>query len=53
MHQKHAAIRAAQAVICISESTRQDMLEFVGEIPGQAVHVIHNGVSDVFCPLSL
>jgi mannosyltransferase len=53
MHQKHAAIRAAQAVICISESTRQDMLEFVGEIPGQTVHVIHNGVSDVFRPLSL
>lgn len=51
--QKHAAIRAAQAVICVSESTRQDLREFVGEIPGQAVHVIHNGVSDVFRPLSL
>lgn len=53
MHQKHAAIRAAQAVICISESTRQDMLEFVGEVSGQVVHVIHNGVSEVFRPLSL
>lgn len=51
--QKHAAIRAAQAVICISESTRQDLIEFVGAIPGQAVHVIHNGVSEVFRPLSL
>jgi mannosyltransferase len=51
-HQKHAAIRAAQAVICVSESTRQDLLEFVGQIPGQAVHVIHNGVSKVFRPLS-
>ncbi len=51
--QKLAAIRDAQAVICISESTRQDMLEFVGEIPGQTVHVIHNGVSDAFRPLSL
>lgn len=51
--QKHAAIRAAQAVICVSEATRQDLIEFVGESPGQAVHVIHNGVSDVFRPLSL
>lgn len=49
--QKHAAIRSAQAVICISESTRQDMLEWVGETPGQQVHVIHNGVSPDFRPL--
>ena len=53
MRQKHAAIRAAQTVICVSEATRQDLLEFVGEIPGQTVQVIHNGVSEVFCPLSL
>lgn len=53
MHQKHTAIRAAQAVICISESTRQDVMEFVGEIPGQTVHVIHNGVSEVFHPLAV
>ena len=53
MHQKHAAIRAAQAVICVSEATRQDLFEFVGGIPGQAVYVIHNGVSEVFRPLSL
>jgi mannosyltransferase len=51
--QKNSAIRAAQAVICISESTRQDFLEFVGESPGQKIHVIHNGVSDIFCNLSL
>jgi len=51
--QKNAAIRAAQAVICISESTKQDMLEFVGETVGQKIHVIHNGVGDVFQNLSL
>jgi mannosyltransferase len=51
--QKKAAIRAAQAVICISESTRQDFLEFVGETPGQKIHVIHNGVDDIFSRLSL
>ena len=53
VHQKHAAIRAAQAVICISESTRQDLLEFVGETPGQTIHVIHNGVAEIFCPIEV
>jgi mannosyltransferase len=52
MTQKARAIRAAQSVICVSDSTRQDLLEWVGEVPGQSVHVIHNGVSDVFRPLS-
>lgn len=51
--QKLNAIRQAKAVICISESTRQDLLEFVGEIPGQSVHVIHNGVGDEYFPLGL
>jgi mannosyltransferase len=51
--QKNASIRAAQEVICISESTKQDLLEFVGETPGQTIHVIHNGVSDIFRNLCL
>ncbi len=49
--QKHASIRAAQAVICVSESTREDLLEWVGEIDGQSIHVIHNGVSNNFYPI--
>lgn len=49
--QKNAAIRAAQAVICISASTKDDLLKFVGETPGQTIHVIHNGVSNIFCNL--
>ena len=51
--QKFAAIRAAKAVICISESTRQDLLELVGEIPGQQLQVIHNGVAEDFTPIEL
>lgn len=51
--QKNAALRAATTVICISEATKDDFLEFVGEIPGQTIHVIHNGVSDVFCDLRI
>lgn len=49
--QKNAAIRAAQSIICISESTRQDLLEYVGVRHGQSVQVIPNGVSDGFRPL--
>lgn len=49
--QKHAAIRQAQAVICISESTRDDLLKFVGVRPNQNLHVIPNGVSNLFRPV--
>lgn len=50
--QKLAAIRQAQAVVCISEATRADLREVVGERPGQQVHVVHNGVSEAFRPLA-
>lgn len=49
--QKYAAIRQAQAIICISEATKDDLIEFVGVRPDQSVHVIHNGVSDIYRPL--
>ena len=48
MAQKHSAIRAAQAVICISEATRADLEQWVGVRPGQQVHVIPCGVGEVF-----
>jgi len=51
--QKHNAICAAHAVICISESTRQDLLEHLGVRNEQAIHVIHNGVSAIFRPVAL
>jgi mannosyltransferase len=46
--QKNAAIRAAQAIICISESTKQDLLQFVGVAPGQSVYVSHLAASKDF-----
>lgn len=49
--QKAVAIRAAQTVICVSESTRKDLTHYIGEVPGQNVVVIHNGVSKTFHPL--
>lgn len=50
--QKFAAIRQAQAVICVSEATRDDLLDLVGVRSGQTVHVVPNGVSEVYRPLS-
>lgn len=50
--QKFAAIRASQAVICISESTRRDLLQFLPDVRPERLHVVHNGVSNVFHPLS-
>jgi mannosyltransferase len=44
----NSAIIQAQHIICISEATRQDLLEFVPVRADQRVSVIYNGVSDVF-----
>lgn len=49
--QKRRALRAAHGIICISESTRRDLLEFFPEIPKERTRVIHLGYSDVFQPL--
>lgn len=48
--QKSRAIRAAQAVICVSEATRDDLLEYVGVGRAQQVYVVHNGVAGGFRP---
>jgi mannosyltransferase len=49
--QKFAAIREAQAIVCISQSTLDDLQELVGVRPGQQTHVIHLGVSEEFRPI--
>jgi mannosyltransferase len=51
--QKHAAIRAGQALICISQATRDELDHWVGVRPDQQVHVIHNGVSPTFRPIEV
>ncbi|WP_090043498.1 glycosyltransferase family 1 protein [Limnohabitans sp. 2KL-27] len=42
--QKLASIRRADAVLCISESTRQDVIEFCPGVDTSKLHVIHLGV---------
>jgi mannosyltransferase len=51
--QKFDAIRKSQAIICISENTRSDLLHFLPDIPLERLHVVHNGVGDGFFPMDL
>lgn len=46
--QKSRAIRSADAVICISESTRDDLFRFLPDTPRHKVHVVHLGINSAF-----
>lgn len=43
--QRNRAIRKADAVVCISENTKRDLLKFLPDVPLDKVYVIYNGVS--------
>ena len=45
------ALLHSEAVICVSENTKRDLLHFYPWIPAERVHVIYNGVSDAFYPI--
>jgi glycosyltransferase involved in cell wall biosynthesis len=49
--QKHLALQKASGVICISESTKRDLLRFVPGISETCIRVIHLGYSDEFHPV--
>jgi len=51
--QKRAAARAANGIICISESTKRDLLEHCPEIPESKIRVIYLGASELYKPLGL
>ncbi len=48
--QKYNAIRKADVIVCISESTRCDLLKFLPNTPKEKIRVIYNGVSDKYRP---
>lgn len=50
--QKRRAIEAADAVVCISENTKRDLLNLYPKIDPQKLHVIYNGVSKCFHSLT-
>ena len=49
--QKNHAIRRADAVICISRNTREDLLEFVPDVDSGKIHVVPQAASDIFQPI--
>ena len=49
--QKRIALQKANGVICISESTKRDLLEFVPGISERRIRVIYLGFADEFRPL--
>lgn len=50
--QKGQAMSSAHGVICISESTRRDLLHFCPQVHPENTAVIHLGYSDSFKPIS-
>lgn len=51
--QKWHSIKKADAVICISESTKKDLLHYIPNIDENKLFVVHNGVSDTFRHIEL
>jgi len=49
--EEERAIRHSEAVICVSENTKRDLLRLYPGVQEENVQVIYNGVSDVFCPI--
>jgi mannosyltransferase len=46
--QKNRAIRAADVVLCISDSTRRDLFHFLPDVDRRKVLVTHLGANDIF-----
>lgn len=49
--QKNTAINNANGIICVSESTKKDLLYFLPHINENKIRVIYNGVDERFRPL--
>jgi len=49
--QKYHSIKNAEAIICVSENTKRDLLKFLPQINNNKIHVVYNGVSDEYYPL--
>ena len=47
-HQKKHAILASEAIICVSNNTKQDLLNFCPTIKEDQVFVVYNGVSEAY-----
>lgn len=50
--QKFSAIKSADRIICISQATKRDLLDFLPNTDESIIEVIYNGVSDNYYPIS-
>ena len=48
--EEERALRNSEAVICISENTKRDLLRFYPWVKEDRIHVIYNGVGEEFFP---
>ena len=49
--EEERALRHSEAVICISENTKRDLLRFYPWVKEEQILVVYNGVSDEFFPI--
>jgi glycosyltransferase involved in cell wall biosynthesis len=49
--QKNVAINNSDGIICVSQSTKKDLLQFIPGINENKIRVIYNGVDTAFKPL--
>lgn len=49
---KFHAIRNSDAIICVSESTKLDLLKFVKGVDENKLFVVHNGVNECYCQIT-
>lgn len=49
--QERRALRHSDRIVCVSETTRQELLRFYPHLDERKVKVVYNGVSRVFRPL--
>ena len=49
--EERRALRHSEAIICVSENTKRDLLRFYPWFPEEKIHVVYNGVGDEFFPI--
>lgn len=47
-YQKWKAIRKADAIICISESTKKDLLRYLPDVDENKINIVYNGVNEIY-----
>jgi len=49
--EEERAIRHSEAIICVSENTKRDLLRFYPWVKEEQIHVVYNGVGDDIYPM--